>query len=89
MGQQSPDRPTTTGGTLPGQAGIASVHAVGFAGLHAAASGSQRNAGHQSSRAVPSQRWVPGGHAGAGVAGHGAVLAHTGWQVTWAQQSLE
>jgi hypothetical protein len=46
------------------------------------ASGSQRNAGQQSSTAVPIQRCVPTGHAGAGVAGQGADALQIGWHVT-------
>lgn len=89
MGQQSLDCPTTTGGTFPGQMGIASVQAEGLVGSHCAVSGSQRNAGQQSSTAVPIQRWVPVGQAGAGVAGHVLEELQTGWHVRWAQQSLE
>jgi hypothetical protein len=89
MGQQSPDCPTTTGGTFPGQTGIASVQATGFAGSHCAVSGSQRNAGQQSSTAVPIQTCAPGGQTGAGVIGHAAVFGQIGWHVRWAQQSPE
>jgi len=89
MGQQSLDSPTTTGGTFPGQTGIASVHAVGFAGSQFVVSGSQRNAEQQSSRSVPIQMCVPGGQTGAGVAEHAVEALQIGWHVRWAQQSLE
>jgi hypothetical protein len=89
MGQQSLEFPTTTGGTFPAQTGIASVQAAGLLGSQFAPSGSQRNAGQQSSTAVPIQRCVPGGHTGAGVVGQAVEALQIGWQVTWAQQSAE
>jgi len=82
MGQQSLDRPTTTGGAPPAQVGIASVQAVALLGSHVAPSGSQRNAGQQSSTAVPIQRCVPTGHAGAGAVSRDAGALQLGWHVT-------
>ncbi len=88
-GQQSLDWPTTIGGTPPGQAGRASVHAAGRDASHCPASGSQRKAGQQSSTAVPIHRCVPGGQTGAGVVGQAPAARHAGWQLTCAQQSPE
>ncbi len=89
MGQHALLCPTTTGGTPPAHAGIASEQAVALLASHCVPTGSHRNAGQQSSNAVPIQSCVPGGHAGAGVAGQALADWQIAWQLKWAQQSDE
>ena len=77
MGQQSLVWPATTGGTPPGQTGIAASQATAVEGWHVTEIGTQWKVGQQSVE-VPISSFVPGGHAGAGVAGHGVWGVHTG-----------
>lgn len=87
MGQQSLVWPATTGGTFPVQIGMAVEQATAVLGSHFV-TGSQRKVGQQSVD-VPITIVVPGGHAGAGIKGHGVLGEQVGWQLTCAQQSEE
>jgi len=80
MGQHSGVSPTGTGVRFPAHVGTDEEHATATSGSHVVPPGWQENVGQQSA-AVPIARVVPGGHAGAGVAGQGLAAVQTGWQL--------